>query len=715
MKPPTYDSCGICAAIWDALTSNIEDFRRELPCLDKILANSCPGHDPLFRYHISFKTNPTESGHLKLSPSIHFALAKQQYESRLLCRGRILDQDWIDGGLIREWMDNCTTLHGDMCTNPARIPQVSPDWLIDTVNACIVPGRGIVDYVALSYRWGASKGFRLGTESFKIENIRQAGALAEAHIADQIPTSIADAIKLVRSVDERYLWVDSLCIDQEDEVHFGRQLEMMGAIYASAKLTIVATDGDATNGIKGLEHISSPRELQQVILPLFEHCTIIQTLPCAFRNVSGFREFYEYLGVEGDSEYFERGWTHQEFHLSKRRLIFYKRQAFWQCTGAHWCEDFIHEKTASPPPDSPFGRATFLSSRVLNGLPDLGWLTSLLNDYNSREHSYAEDALPGIMGLLSILGRSFEPGFLCGLPEACFDAALLWRTSVYPDRTRRRLNSGRSLSNISVLLPSWSWVGWQTPNLFMAEGEMFRAGVPNICQTIPITQWFTHESPHTSSKRPIQPTWFRFREEFKKFSLSLPPGWAKRKSSRGRAESDPLPPWVRTSLGIDPEHVYYQLKYPGLDYWLPFPVATMCEDRIPRSRPQIPFISCRTKRGWFRAGRIDSMDNRRKGLERRRLLLSSEDVDDCGTMEPHAAIDVLLGATEDGLLAVELVAICIQTQRCLHMFGDYQWYEVYGVLWVEWVDGVAYRKGSGVVYKEVWESHKLEDVDLILG
>ncbi|KAJ3578556.1 hypothetical protein NPX13_g2008 [Xylaria arbuscula] len=48
-------------------------------------------------------------------------------------------------------------------------------------------------------------------------------------------------------------------------------------------------------------------------------------------------------------------------------------------------------------------------------------------------------------------------------------------------------------------------------------------------------------------------------------------------------------------------------------------------------------------------------------------------------------------------------------------FGHLGWNEVYDVLWVEWFNGIAYRKGSGVVYKEIWETHDLEDVDLILG
>ncbi|KAI1427162.1 heterokaryon incompatibility protein-domain-containing protein [Xylaria sp. FL1777] len=611
-------------------------------------------------------------------------------ESQLSCYGRILESDWIDVGLIKEWIENCATLHGDSCSNPTGLSQVSPDWLIDTSKSCIVPGRGIVEYVALSYRWGTSKGFRMGTEGYNIEVVRQPRALAEAHIASILPASIADAIQLVRSIGERYLWVDAMCVDQSDKAHLGRQIEMMGAIYASAKLTIVATDGDATSGINGLKGISSSRGLEQVILPLFEHFKVIRTLTCGFRNISHFRNLYSCFNMEGDSEYFQRGWTHQEFNLSKRRLIFYKRRVFWQCTCADWYEDLIPERMETPR-QKYYARSSFQSSLLLKGVPVLDRLSSVLMDYNSREHSYAEDALPGITGLLSILSRSFEAGFLCGLPEACFDAALMWHTDVDPSQTRRRVDSGKGYSALPSPLPSWSSVGWQTPALWIAEGEtLFVTQYDRLCKTTPITQWFTHESPRSAKKRAILPTWFRFRQSLETSSSSLPPGWAKR----------------------EPKNDYCRRFSPQ---WLPFPINTAYEDRVPSSPPQTPFISCKTKRGWFTAGRIDSIDSRLRHLEGMRMILSSDKFNICGTIEPHASIDTLLGATTDGLLTIELTAICAQIQRNRYTHGNDELHEVYGVLWIEWVDGVAYRQGSGAVYKEAWEAHDLEDVDLILG
>jgi len=42
-------------------------------------------------------------------------------------------------------------------------------------------------------------------------------------------------------------------------------------------------------------------------------------------------------------------------------------------------------------------------------------------------------------------------------------------------------------------------------------------------------------------------------------------------------------------------------------------------------------------------------------------------------------------------------------------------YEFYHVLWVEWVEGIAYRKGLGRIMRSAWEEQELEWIDLILG
>lgn len=42
-------------------------------------------------------------------------------------------------------------------------------------------------------------------------------------------------------------------------------------------------------------------------------------------------------------------------------------------------------------------------------------------------------------------------------------------------------------------------------------------------------------------------------------------------------------------------------------------------------------------------------------------------------------------------------------------------YHFYNVLWVERVDGVAYRRGAGRIKKDAWEAHCSEPSVVILG
>lgn len=41
--------------------------------------------------------------------------------------------------------------------------------------------------------------------------------------------------------------------------------------------------------------------------------------------------------------------------------------------------------------------------------------------------------------------------------------------------------------------------------------------------------------------------------------------------------------------------------------------------------------------------------------------------------------------------------------------------DFYYVLWIEWKEGIAYRKGLGRVLKEAWDREATEVIDLILG
>jgi hypothetical protein len=68
-----------------------------------------------------------------------------------------------------------------------------------------------------------------------------------------LPKTIRDAIDLVRALKERYLWVDALCLVQNDQADMQKGIDIMDIIYERAVMTIVAASGDSANsGLPGV-------------------------------------------------------------------------------------------------------------------------------------------------------------------------------------------------------------------------------------------------------------------------------------------------------------------------------------------------------------------------------------------------------------------------------------------------------------------------------
>jgi hypothetical protein len=88
----------------------------------------------------------------------------------------------------------------------------------------------------------------------------QPGALANARVL--IPNTILDAITVVRKLRERYLWVDSLCLVQDDAGELQECVAIMDLFYEMAILTVVAAGGEgAWAGLQGVA--PTPRRMNQ--------------------------------------------------------------------------------------------------------------------------------------------------------------------------------------------------------------------------------------------------------------------------------------------------------------------------------------------------------------------------------------------------------------------------------------------------------------------
>jgi Heterokaryon incompatibility protein (HET) len=90
------------------------------------------------------------------------------------------------------------------------------------------------------------------------------GSLAQIDLHPPIPKTVVDSMELVSLIGERYLWVDCLCLVQDDEEDMGDGISKMDLVYRGAKAIIVATTGvDANAGLPGI--CPGSRELLQYI------------------------------------------------------------------------------------------------------------------------------------------------------------------------------------------------------------------------------------------------------------------------------------------------------------------------------------------------------------------------------------------------------------------------------------------------------------------
>ncbi|KAH8898518.1 HET-domain-containing protein [Thozetella sp. PMI_491] len=137
---------------------------------------------------------------------------------------------------IRSWLPTQSIgSQGDKRNN-----RIFPKRLIDVLGANSPSVRLVatdaiedqVSYAALSYCWGSNTNYT--TTKSRIDSGQR-----EILIND-LPRTIQDAVSVARHLGTRYLWVDALCIVQDDQDEWRDEAAKMGDVYSNAYFTIAA-------------------------------------------------------------------------------------------------------------------------------------------------------------------------------------------------------------------------------------------------------------------------------------------------------------------------------------------------------------------------------------------------------------------------------------------------------------------------------------------
>jgi hypothetical protein len=555
---------------------------------------------------------------------------------------------------------------------------------------------------------------RQHTSNWIGSDLRQDFALDNPFILKALPLTVRHAIALAEALGERYLWTDSLCITHEDLSTLPGQLEQMAAIYSSALFTIVAHDGDGTKGIMGLPGISEPRKTNQQVFDFGSEKLIARGV--------------DYSAWTEKSAYHQRGWTYQEFLMSPRKLMFLEGEAHWMCQCCEWHEDLARDLEINK---SPIPRPHLMVA----GFPDIAPLKDLLNDYNERNLTYDEDALPAIAGLLSVLSRTFTGGFLYGLPEMMFDTALGWSTASESELTKR-VPSKPVRHDQDI--PSWSWLSWQGRFDWEGPGEWgvrgswrtFKDGLIWFKETSPITEWYASSALEGQPRRKIDSAWYRQREHAKDHRQPLTDGWSRHEATIKTGLSNGQ---VRLFPDGCESYVYEHRDAPvteGKQYFY-YPI------RVPLVNPSTPFFNpaqtrylfCKT---WKSSVWACWKDYDYSRGNRRLCLHMSMNRPSIGSMQLHNREQSdrwgpwrSTSGKYKGKPTVRLVEVVAINRGVLLAPRDKEAVERGGlpvsreeyvtVLWVKWEGIVALRQASGRIERKAWESLDLEEIDLVLG
>ena len=599
---------------------------------------------------------------------------------------------------IREWLDNCNAEHNYHCSppsDPSRRPEIStwrPVWLIDSVEKCLVRAKPADRYLALSYVWGP--GSPRGATDPPAQLMRTNLDAYQLSLPDSgIPNTVMDTIWLAKKLGIRYLWVDRLCILQDDEQEKAAHVQHMPYVFSNAYLTIVAACGDVYTGLLPLNTRRPPRSPRSANK---DHNELLQ-----------------------ESKWNTRGWTLQELLYSRRAVFFFEDTFTWECH----CE-LLQGSTTSIMKKLRGGNRQVCTNRVSSAAfgyqhapwPDMDELARITSDYSARRVTVVDDTLKAFAGITHVLSRIFQGGFVYGMPLMFLDIALLWR----PTASIRR----RALTK-PPFLPSWSWMGWWFDGVpvdltlwraaadYVEESKVAKRGQaskrfqsPHSFRIKPTVAWRLTDR---SANVPVVNNGLQFRDlrARKSSTASLPVGW--RRSGSFFKHDDDEDTLFKYPVPVEdpPEEGDYSppagdIAFPG------------------------PFLSFRTTGGVFDVDHALTLSPRDKDNPPIAVgSIWSRSHRWVGEFRAHDGWLGIQTSNYDGDEKLEFIAISTATERRgSHVFSMERFEEsmdedeavdIVNVLWVERIGGVAYRRGVGHVLQKAWEAQAKDEVDVLLG
>jgi hypothetical protein len=294
-----------------------------------------------------------------------------------------------------------------------------------------------MEYAALSYCWGELLPLCTTTTTL--------AQFAQELPTELLPATFADAMSMARAVGIPYIWIDALCIVQDDVEDWQREAATMDRVYSGSQLTIAASSAsDSSAGC--FPSATTVGHRVSKYAALFRHRGSGRYVRFDEGNVRDRPTFNNPLS--------SRGWTLQEQLLSPRVVSCLQPEMHWQCYGRHSVENGL---SFGPVGDTQTdGRVPLRIPRVLT-LPQTAaqspvrlraaW-EKVVEIYSERSLTFERDRIPAMTGILghfaAVLGEEPVLG--------------LWKTTIARDLAWTRRMRRPAAAPGGPLLPSWTWL-----------------------------------------------------------------------------------------------------------------------------------------------------------------------------------------------------------------------------------------------------------------
>lgn len=355
-------------------------------------------------------------------------------------------------------MDECTSNH-PRCMNKISRTRFVPRRLLNIGNCETASARLIecdenvsvrhpetqLRYATLSYCWGNSLPMRTTTTNkSKHETI--------GIDIQRMPATFKDAIYVAKKLEIRYIWIDALCIVQDDRDDWEAESVTMCDVFAHSQVTICAAKCSSP-----AEHfLLRPTDdllslhFQSKLRPDMSGKYSVRLKP---RHIAPTSQDLE------ESAWLSRAWVWQEQVTSTRQLVFGNKTLQFRCSAGTILED---------------GRQG-LNYPTLDALDHPETWRHAMETYSSRTLTYASDRLKAIAGVANFiekyyLKRTAETTYLVGLwKNDEFEVQLRWvcRQPSLSHTELLRLLRDRE----QYIAPSWSWASRNTGIRHLRSGE----------------------------------------------------------------------------------------------------------------------------------------------------------------------------------------------------------------------------------------------------